>query len=69
MSTITVIIKEGMKELFQHFTKEVATTVVVVMVKAEAMVVLMLMPQPNKDCVLPLVKTHLIADTRQQLMR
>jgi len=50
-------------------TVDMATTVVVVVVKAEAMVVLMLMPQPNKDCVLPLAKTHLIAGTRQQLMR
>ena len=48
---------------------DVATTVVVVMAKAEAMVALVLVPQPNKDCVLPLVKMHLIAGTRQQLMR
>ena len=50
-------------------TVDVATMVVVVMAKAEAMVMLMLTPQPNKDSVLPLVKTHLIAGTRQQLMR
>ena len=46
-----------------------ATTVVVAVTKAEAAVVLMLTPQPNKDHVLLLVKTHLIAGTRQQLMR
>ena len=48
---------------------DVATTIVVVVAKAEATVMLMLTPQLNKDCVLPLAKTHLIADTRQQLMR
>ena len=48
---------------------DVATTVVVVVAKVEAMVTLMLTPQPNKDHVLPLVKTHLIMGTRQQLMR
>ena len=48
---------------------DVATTIVVVMVKAEAMVTLMLTPQPNEDCVLPLVKMCSIAGTRQQLMR
>ena len=50
-------------------TVNVATTIVVVVVKAEATVALMLMPQPNKDHVLPLVKTHLTVGTRQQLMR
>ena len=50
-------------------TVDAATTIMVVMVKAEAMVALMLTPQPNKDFVLPLVKMHLIAGTRQQLMR
>ena len=50
-------------------TVDVVTTVMVVVAKAEAMIVLTLMPQPNKDCALPLVKTHLIAGTRQQLMR
>ena len=50
-------------------TVDVATTIVVVVVKAEAMVVPMLMPQPNEDHVLPLVKMHLITGTRQQLMR
>ena len=50
-------------------TVDMATTIVVVMAKAEATVALMLMPRPNKNCVLPLVKTHLIAGTRQQLVR
>ena len=50
-------------------TVDVATTIVVVVAKAEATVTLMLTPQPNKDCVLPFEKTHLIAGTRQQLMR
>ena len=50
-------------------TVDVATTIVVVVAKAEAAVALVLTPQPNKDCVLPLVKTHLIVGTRQQLMR
>ena len=50
-------------------TVDVATTIVVVVAKAEAMVALMLMPQPNEDHVLPLAKTCLIAGTRQQLMR
>ena len=50
-------------------TVDVATTIVVIVAKVEAVVALMLMPQPNEDCVLPLVKTHLIAGTRQQLMR
>ena len=49
-------------------TVDVATTMEVV-AKAEAMIVLMPTPQPNEDCVLPLVKTFLIMDTRQQLMR
>ena len=48
---------------------DVATTIVVVMAKAEAMVALMLTPQPNKGCVLLLVKMQLIIGTRQQLMR
>ena len=50
-------------------TVDVATTVAVVVAKSEATVALMLTPQPNKDCALPLVKMHLIAGTRQQLMR
>ena len=50
-------------------TVDVATTVVVVLAKSETMVMLMLTPQPNEDHVLPLVRTHLIAGTRQQLMR
>ena len=50
-------------------TVDVATTVMVVVAKVEATVMLMLMPQPNEDCVLPLVKMHLIMGTRQQLMR
>ena len=48
---------------------DVATPVVVAMAKVEAMVMLMLTPHPNKDCVMHLVKMHLIVDTRQQLMR
>ena len=48
---------------------DVATLVVEAMAKAEAMVMLMPTPQPNEDCALPLVKTHLTAGTRQQLMR
>ena len=48
---------------------DMATTIVVVMAKAEAMVTLMLMPQPSEDCVLPLAKAHVIVGTRQQLMR
>ena len=48
---------------------DVATLVVVAMTKAEAMVVLMLTPQPNEDHVMLLVKMHLIIDTRQHLMR
>ena len=50
-------------------TVDVATTIMVVVAKAEAMVMLMLTPQPNKDHVLLLVKMHLIMGTRQQLMR
>ena len=50
-------------------TVGVVTTVMVVVAKAEATVALMLTPQPNKDCVLPLVKTCSIVGTRQQLMR
>ena len=49
-------------------TVDVATTIKVV-VKAEATIMLVPTPQPNKDCVLPLVKTHLVMGTRQQLMR
>ena len=48
---------------------DVATPVMVVLAKAEAMVTLMPTPHPNKDCVLHLIKTHLIMDTRQQLMK
>ena len=48
---------------------DVATLVVEAVAKAEAMVMLMLTPQPDKDCVLLLVKMHLIMGTRWQLMR
>ena len=50
-------------------TVDVATPVMVAVAKTEAAVVLMPTPQPNKDHVLILVKTHLIMGTRQQLMR
>ena len=50
-------------------TVDVTTMVLVVVAKAGAMITLMLMPQPNEDCVLSLVKTHLITGTRQQLVR
>jgi len=49
-------------------TVDVATTMEVV-AKAEVTTVLVPTPQPNEDHVLPLVKTFLIVDTRQQLMR
>ena len=48
-------------------TVDVATTIMVVMAKAEATVALMLTPQPNKDSVLPLLKTHLTADISNKL--
>ena len=48
---------------------DMATLVEVAVANVEAMAMLMLTPQPNKDHVLHLVKTHLIMDTRQQLMR
>ena len=49
-------------------TVDVATTMEVV-AKAEVTITLAPTPQPNEDCVLPLVKTFLTVDTRQQLMR
>ena len=48
---------------------DVVTPVVVAVAKAEAIFTLMPTPQPNEDCVLPLAKTFLTMDTRQQLMR
>ena len=50
-------------------TVDMATPVVAAMAEVEATAALMLTPHPNKDCVLHLVKMHLIMDTRQQLMR
>ena len=50
-------------------TVDMATPIMVAVAKAEATVALILTSQPNKDCVLLLVKAHLIMGTRQQLMR
>ena len=49
-------------------TADVATTMEVV-VEVEVTIALTPTPQPNEDCVLPLAKTFLTMDTRQQLMR
>ena len=49
-------------------TVDVATTMEVV-VEVEVTIALVPTPQPKEDHVLPLVKTFLTVDTRQQLMR